>query len=182
MFLNSTLGRLLIELGIKNIFCHWIEDHVLAPKLLKSNRCRILFDLFRLLYVNYRAIDSNHPDNGPLRPGYEEEDIMYRVFREDITLACIDMQTMRRCEGVEYRGHVGYSAFPAWYICTDISHDYIARQGRNEKYICLDYRISTFKTWLVVKEIFFWAIHVKKGNSLNKESLLFVTMELLYVQ
>ena len=50
-----------------------------------------------------------------------------RSFGENIKVGVIDLQTMTRLEAVTYDGHIGYSSYPAWYICLAASQDYLGR-------------------------------------------------------
>ncbi|XP_052793782.1 F-box/WD repeat-containing protein 5-like isoform X2 [Mya arenaria] len=85
-----------------------------------------------VLFVNYRE--------RLLRPGHEDEEDFERVFCEEIKIRCIDLQKMAVMEGVVFQGHVGFSYFPAWYICLDASRDYVASCSEDNSVYIWDWR------------------------------------------
>jgi len=71
-------------------------------------------------------MDKKHPANqaGEI---YLVNNVQDKVFSESLKIGCIDLVHMCKMEDVVYEGHIGYSSFPAWYICLDISKDFIGR-------------------------------------------------------
>ena len=87
------------------------------------------FFLHRYVYFNYRErarqqdeeSDSEQEPDDPLR------DVSDRNFHENIKVGVIDLINMCRVEGLKYEGHVGFSGYPAWYICLAASENYLGR-------------------------------------------------------
>lgn len=70
---------------------------------------------FRELYFNYRIYHAEELD---------EEG--YPVIDPDITIDKFNLVTKSHTKNL-LRGHKASSSYPAWYICLDISQDYIVR-------------------------------------------------------
>jgi len=85
---------------------YFSEDHII-----------ILFFLNRYLYFNFR-------ETKPAPEGDEED---YLRLKENLEVNMIDLQTRKVVPGVSYKGHKGFSEYPAWYICLDTSDDIVAR-------------------------------------------------------
>ncbi|KAH3834005.1 F-box/WD repeat-containing protein 5-like isoform X2 [Dreissena polymorpha] len=98
-------------------------DHVLHYKNSYITGIALSRD-HRLLYVNLREWDPDNPLNQPVDG---EELAAFEVkYNQYLKLGCVDLATMSKIEGVMYKGHIGYSGFPAWYICLDVSNNFVA--------------------------------------------------------
>ena len=71
-------------------------------------------------------MDKNAPENKVDNPE-DELPVSEKVFGKELKIGCIDLVTMARVKDVEFMGHLGFSPFPAWYICLDASPDLIGR-------------------------------------------------------
>lgn len=70
-------------------------------------------------------MDKKHAANQPIDG--EVISVRDKVFSEAIKIGFIDLYHMCQVQDVVYKGHVGFSSFPAWYICLDSSEDYVGR-------------------------------------------------------
>lgn len=57
----------------------------------------------------------------------DELPVSEKVFCKDLKIGGIDLVAMEMVKDIEFSGHVGYSSFPAWYICLDACPEYIGR-------------------------------------------------------
>lgn len=80
----------------------------------------------RYLYFNFRETE-------PAEEGDEED---YLRLKENLEVNMIDLQTRKVVQGVSYKGHKGFSEYPAWYICLDTSDDIVARLVGTTFYAC----------------------------------------------
>ncbi|KAL4230877.1 F-box/WD repeat-containing protein 5 [Mactra antiquata] len=78
----------------------------------------------RYLYFNYRELDKNNPAN-QVDGDIDELPTSFKCFCKELKLGCIDLRSMTRLMEFEFTGHVGYSSWPAWYICLAASLDYV---------------------------------------------------------
>lgn len=87
----------------------------------------------RYLYFNFRELDKKATaevlrEYGIVQLNENQEleiPVSDRIFCRELRIGCIDLVAMERVKVMEYEGHIGYSAFPAWYICLDASPDYV---------------------------------------------------------
>lgn len=77
----------------------------------------------RYLYFNFRETE-------PAQEGDEED---YLRLKENLEVNMIDLQTRKVVQGVSYKGHKGFSEYPAWYICLDTSDDIVASGSEEAK-------------------------------------------------
>ncbi|XP_053399315.1 F-box/WD repeat-containing protein 5-like [Mercenaria mercenaria] len=78
----------------------------------------------RYLYFNFREMDKSAPENKVDDPD-DELPVSEKVFCKELKIGCIDLVGMERVKDIEFTGHLGFSTFPAWYICLDACPDYI---------------------------------------------------------
>ena len=122
---------------VRILLLEWASRTVKLSKIFLRETWHICFKVkkkrpwynFRYVYFNYRewdrkegeeSDDDSEPDN-PLR------DVHDRSFCENLKVGVIDLVAMTRLENVTYEGHIGFSSYPAWYICLAASEDYLGR-------------------------------------------------------
>ena len=116
--------------------CHAMSTAFSQPCLVNliSKDTHLVFSIYhfidvcRYIYYNYREWDKEEGESDneteaddPMR------DVSDRSFCENIKVGVIDLQTMTRLTDITYEGHIGFSSYPAWYICLAASQDYLGR-------------------------------------------------------
>ena len=101
------------QLLVFSSLSHMCTTHI----FLKTIICLIILLFNRYLYFNFRETE-------PAQEGDEED---YLRLKENLEVNMIDLQTRKVVPGVSYKGHKGFSEYPAWYICLDTSDDIVAR-------------------------------------------------------